>query len=310
MRKFWIDTDTASDDAVALVMALRWPDVDVVGVSLVAGNVPVEQGAKNALYSIQMATTKHVPVYIGCAKPLLRPIEFATWFHGPDGMGGMNYPDAIQKADSKHAVDALIETVKANPGEITLVTLGPLTNIATALTRAPEIAKLIPRCVIMGGAANVVGNVTPAAEYNIWVDPEAASIVFHSGMNMEMVGWELCRFEAAIFPAEMEQILGFGTELAKFTVDCNRTALDVCVRVQKADGLTLADPVAMAVALDPDTVVARRGHYFVEVETLSPFMRGNTCVDELGVTRRNPNMHVIWAIHNARWKEILYQLLR
>ncbi len=310
MRKFWIDTDTASDDAVALVMALRWPDVDVVGISLVAGNVPVEQGLKNALYSVQVSTKKHIPVYVGCAKPLLRPIEFATWFHGPDGMGGMNYPDAAQKPESKHAIDALIDTVKANPGEITLVTLGPLTNIATALTRAPEIAQLIPRCVIMGGAANVVGNVTPAAEYNIWVDPEAASIVFHSGMNMEMAGWELCRFDAALTPPEMEQVYNIDTDLARFAMDCNRTALEVCMRVQKAAGVTLADPVAMAIALDPETVVSRRGHYFVEVETVSPFMRGNTCVDELGVTRRTPNMHVIWAIDNARWKEVLYQTLR
>lgn len=310
MRKFWIDTDTASDDAVALVMAHRWPDVEVVGVSTVAGNVPVEQGTINALYSIEQAG-RRTPVYPGVAQPIRRPIEFATWFHGPDGMGGMNYPPASYAADdSKHAIDALIEAVKANPGEITLVTLGPLTNIALALMRAPEIARLIPRCVIMGGAANVVGNVTPAAEYNIWVDPDAAYIVFHSQMPMEMVGWELCRFDAALMPAEMQAVYEFKTPLAQFAMDCNKTALEVSVQVQKAPGVTMADPVAMAVALDPDGVITRKGRYFVEVECDSPYMRGNTNVDELGVTRRDPNMTVIWAINVPRWKDILYQTLR
>jgi purine nucleosidase len=241
---------------------------------------------------------------------LLRPIEFATWFHGPDGMGGMNYAAPTQQPQQAHAVYALIEAIKANPGEITLVTLGPLTNIALALSIAPEIARMIPRCVIMGGAANVVGNVTPAAEYNIWVDPEAAYIVFHSGMPMEMAGWELSRFEAALTPAEIDEVRTFGTPYAQFAMDCNKTALQVSIEVQKAAGVTLADPAAMAVALDPAYVVTRKGEYFVEVEHKSEFMRGNTTVDEINVLHRAPNMTVIWQIDPARFKEVLYRTLR
>ncbi len=309
MRKFWIDTDTASDDAVALIMAHRWPDVEVIGVSLVAGNVPVEQGSKNARYTLQQCGA-HTPVYIGCANPMMRTIEYATWFHGPDGMGGMFYPDPELPESAEHAIDALIAAVKAHPGEITLVTLGPLTNIATALIRAPEIAKLIPRCVIMGGAANTVGNITPAAEYNIWVDPEAAYIVFHSGLPMEMVGWECSRFEAALTPAELDALYASGSDLARFSVDINKHALRASVDIQQAPGVGMADPTAMAVALDAEYVVARRSSHFVEVETKSEFMRGNTCVDELDVLHRAPNMTVIWSLHAERFKEMLYKTLR
>ncbi len=308
MRKFIIDTDTASDDAVAILMAHRWPDVQVEAVTLVSGNVPVERGAQNALYTIQLCG-KATPVYIGCAKPMIRPHSYATWFHGEDGMGNMFYPDPIRAPESKHAVDAIIDTIKANPGEITLVTLAPLTNIATALLRAPEIASLVARVVIMGGAANVVGNVTPAAEYNIWVDPEAAKIVFQSGMPMEMVGWELSRFDAALTPAEMDAVRAFDTELAHFAMDCNKVALEVAMTVQGASGVTLADPVAMAVALDP-AIVTRKGSHFVDVETSSEMTRGQTVVDELNVLEQPANMTVIRAIDVARWKAMLYQCVR
>ena len=166
MRKFIIDTDTASDDAVAIAMALRWPDVEVLAITVVAGNVPLEQGTINARYTVELCGAQ-TPVYAGCAKPMLRDLVTATWYHGPDGMGDMNYPVPTTPLASGYAVDALIDLIKANAGEVTLVTLGPLTNLATALLRAPEIAGMVTRCVMMGGAACHVGNVTPAAEYNI-----------------------------------------------------------------------------------------------------------------------------------------------
>ncbi|MER3589547.1 MAG: nucleoside hydrolase [Mastigocladus sp. ERB_26_1] len=306
MRKFL--TDTASDDAVAIIMAHRWVDVHVEAVTIVSGNVSVEQGAKNALYTLEVckATT---PVYLGCAKPMLRECSYAHWFHGDDGMGNKYYTEAKSKPQSAHAVDVIIDKIKTYPGEITLVTLGPLTNIATALLRAPEIASLVQRCVIMGGAANTVGNVTPAAEYNIWVDPEAAKIVFHSGMPCEMVGWELSRHDAALTPTEIETVTNFGTETARLAMECNIKALDAGITIQSASGLMLPDPVAMAVALEPDIVI-RQGKYFVDVEITSQLTRGATVVDELGVMRKTPNMNVIWSIDVARWKEILYRCLR
>ena len=162
-RKFIIDTDTASDDAVALLMALEWEDVEVEVVTIVSGNMPVEQGSINARYTIELCN-KSTHVYVGADKPLKKKREHAEWFHGPDGMGGMNYPPPKEKAQDGSAIDVLIEKFKEKPGEITLVTLGPLTNIAIAINKDPSIVSCIKNIVVMGGASCSVGNVTPAAE--------------------------------------------------------------------------------------------------------------------------------------------------
>ncbi len=308
MRRFWIDTDTASDDAVAILMALRWPDVKVEGISIVAGNVPVEMGSRNARYTAELCGVE-VPVYEGARKPLMREPSWAHFFHGPDGMGGMNYPEPKRRAESAPAVGALIETIRTSPGEIHLVTLGPLTNIALALSLAPDLADKIPACYVMGGAANTVGNISPAAEYNIWVDPEAARIVFASGLRITMVGWELCRGEANLNDAEMEMVHGFNTERAHFAIDCNKVAIETNRAWLGDPGLSLPDPVAMAVALNP-AVLKRHSRHFVDVETLSELTRGMTVVDQLGVTKKPANVDVCWEIDVAIWKEMLYQTLR
>src|SRR5580700_11258033 len=168
-RTFLIDTDTASDDAVALIMALRAPDVQVAAITVVAGNVPLEQATRNALYTAELCGSS-VPVYAGAARPLLREPRDAQWFHGVDGLGDRGYPPPKRGSESKHAVDAIIEVIAANPG-IVVVTLAPLTNVALALARSPGIARNVSRCVIMGGNPCTEGNVTPAAEFNMWVDP-------------------------------------------------------------------------------------------------------------------------------------------
>jgi len=318
-RAFIIDTDTASDDAVALIMALRWPDVDVKAITMVAGNVGLEQATRNALYTVGL-TGKHVPVYMGASKPLTRKHENAQWFHGQDGLGDQGYPPPKQQAERKHAVDAIIETVKANPG-IVMVTLGPLTNIALAVSKAPEIVPLISRCVIMGGAACCVGNVTPAAEYNIWVDPEAAHIVFSSGLAAEMVGWELCRGDANLRQHDIDFIRDQNTTLGHFTIDCNSAAMQANFKQSNEIGIALPDPVAMAVALDP-SVVKRASRHYVMIEHQSELTRGMTVVDQLGVTgealnanvwsglrQHEANAQVVWEIDIPHWKQMLFQVL-
>lgn len=320
VRKFIIDTDTASDDAVALIMALRWQDVQVEAITVVAGNVPVNQGANNALYTAQLCGS-NVPVFVGAAQPLLRTYESAEWFHGKDGLGDQGYPPPQRHPESQHAVDALIDTIRANPG-IVLVTLGPLTNVALAVSRAPEIVHNVSRCVVMGGAACVVGNVTPAAEYNMWVDPDAARIVFHSGLPIEMVGWELCRGKYALNHEEIEQVRGFGTPLATFAMDCNSAALEAYFVQSGERSMALPDPVAMSIALDP-TLCTHTSQHYVDVETHSDLTRGMTVVDQLNVANdaRNrgvwsqlvsqpPNVKVCWEIDAARWKAALYSVLK
>lgn len=318
-RKMIIDTDTASDDAVAILMAHRWRDVEVLAVTVVSGNMRIEDGARNARYTVELCGAQ-TPVYVGCARPLLREPVHAYWYHGPDGMGGMNYPEPQLPVARGHAVDVLIETLKANASDVMLVTLGPLTNVAAALIRAPEIATMVNRVVIMGGAANTVGNVSPAAEYNIWCDPEAARIVYRSGLPIEMLGWETGRGAAALTDAEIAQVYALNTPFARFAMDCNLHALRLAKTWQGDPGMTLHDPTAMAVALDP-SVVKRKGRYRVDIETRGELTRGMTVVDERSTvgtqavftdewTVREPNVTVCWELDVARWKELLYSCLR
>jgi purine nucleosidase len=307
VQRYWIDTDTASDDAVAILMALRWPDVVVEGVSVVSGNLPVEMGARNARYTIELCGSD-APVYVGLDRPLLQEPSYAYFFHGEDGMGNMHYPDPKQPLASGHAVEAFIKAVNAAPGELTLVALGPLSNIAAALRLAPDLAQKISMCYVMGGAAACLGNVTPAAEYNIWVDPEAAQIVFHSGMPILMVGWEHCRGEANLVEADMAYVRSLNTPFADFTLDCNASALKTNREWLGEPGLPLPDPVTMAIALDP-SICTRRDKHYVDVETESELTRGMTVVDELDVMKRTPNIEVCWEIENKRWKETLYKCL-
>jgi purine nucleosidase len=319
-RVFLIDTDTASDDAVALLMALSHEDVRVAAITTTAGNVSVEQGTRNALYTVELCGSD-VPVYPGAAKPLVRPHQDATWFHGQDGLGDHGFGPQRRTAESKHAVDAIIETIHANPG-LTLVTLGPLTNIALALQREPGIAAHIGRTVVMGGNPCCEGNVTPAAEFNIWVDPEAARIVLHSGLLVELIGWQLCRGDAVLAPAEIDAVRGWNTPRARFAVESNSYARQALMTQTGEDGICLPDPVAMGIALDPSSATAWGDHY-VDVETHSELTRGMTVVDRLNVAvdARNretwcslidhpPNARVCWAIDVPRWKELLFSFLR
>ena len=221
-RKILIDTDTASDDAVALIMALRSPLVEVLAITIVAGNCSAEQATLNALYTAELCNSE-VPIYTGAAAPLQRTLETAHWFHGVDGLGDHGYAPSHRTAEPTHAVDAILATALANPG-IEIITLGPLTNLALALQRDPTIVDKISRCVVMGGAPCCEGNVTPAAEFNIWVDPEAAQIVFRSGLPIEMIGWQLCRNDAALNATEIAEVLALNTPLADFAIRCNSTA--------------------------------------------------------------------------------------
>lgn len=318
-RTFLIDTDTASDDAVALIMALRAPDVSVAAITVVAGNVDLQQATRNALYTVELCGAS-VPVYSGAEKPLRRAYQNATWFHGRDGLGDHNYPAPRRCAEPKHAVDAIIDTIEAYPG-LVLITLGPLTNVALALSKEPGIAAKVSRCVVMGGAPCCEGNVTPAAEYNIWVDPDAARKVMQSALPVELIGWQLCRGEAVLREPEIAHVQGFKTKLAHFAVECNSHARAAYKIRTGEDGICLPDPVAMCLALDP-TIGTDWSEHYVDVETDSELTRGMTVVDRLNVAADERNRDVwasalggrkakvCWRIDNARWKQALYAALR
>ena len=319
-RTFLIDTDTASDDAVALIMALKSPVVRVAAITTVAGNVDVHQATRNALYTAELCGTD-APVYAGAEKPLLREYQNATWFHGRDGLGDRNYPAPRKSPQQKHAVDAIIDTIEAN-AQLTVMTLGPLTNLALALAKRPAIAAKVGRCVVMGGAPCCEGNVTPAAEYNVWVDPEAARIVMLSGLPIELVGWQLSRGGAVLNERDIAHISGFDNTLSRFAIECNSHARQAYKRQTGEDGIALPDPIAMCLALDP-TIGTEWSSHAIEVETQSELTRGMTVVDRLNVTadernhavwaqalRTQHKARVCWSIDNKRWKEALFLGLR
>lgn len=316
-----VDTDTASDDAVALILALRAPEVEVKAITIVAGNVAVAQGSCNARYTVELCGAD-VPVYEGAARPLEREPRTASFFHGQDGLGDRGYPAPVRPPAAAHATTALVEGIRAHPG-LVLVTLGPLTNLALALREAPDIATKVGRCVVMGGAACTVGNVTPAAEYNIWCDPEAARLCFRSALPIEMVGWELCRGPANLTGDEIACCRALGTPLADFAIDCNATALEANRTLFHEPGIGLPDPVAMAIALDPG-LVTRQSRHAVDVECEGALTRGMTVVDQLDVVPRRlgdaagwppraaageAKVTVCWEIDVVRFKQRLFRSL-
>ncbi len=308
MRHFLIDTDTASDDAVALVMALTYPDVKVEAITAVSGNVHVDQAVQNALYTVGLCG-KQVPVYRGAEKPILRSLETAEYAHGRDGMGDIGLPLSGRIPAEGHGVTEIIETINRFAGNITLVTLGPLKNIALALLQDPSIAGKVKDCITMGGTGQGRGNVTPVAEYNIWVDPEAARIVFESAIPITMVGWDASLAYATFNLQEMEKLRSVGTPLAQFCVDIQKALNKFSVEKMNLEGFDLPDPLAMAVALDP-SVATMTKHLFVAIETESELCRGQTVVDHQAITKHKPNVEVVLKASREKFLRILYDAVR
>ena len=291
-RPFYVDTDTASDDAVALVIALRHPDIDVVGIGVVAGNVPLDMAVQNALYTRELVGRLDVPVHVGEAAPLTIELETAQNVHGGDGMGDIGLDLTGRTPDGDDAVQALLDASHRHAGELTLVTLGPLTNIARALERDPSLPERIPRTVIMGAVADHIGNVTPAAEFNMWADPHAVRAVLDSGLALEFVGWDISRKHAVVPPALADDLRSIGTPVADFCIGIQRVVEEFCATQTKLPGFDLPDPITMAYAIDPSIATeTRRLH--LEVETESELTRGMVVMDVLGFMGREPNALVV-----------------
>ena len=307
-RPFFIDTDTASDDAVALALALTDDCVNVVGIGVVAGNVPLDSAVQNALYTREVCGRDEVPVYVGADRPLVFELGTAQNVHGNDGMGDIGLPLTGRVPDPGHAVDALIEASHTHAGELTLVTLGPLTNIALAVRRDPTLTERISRVVIMGAAADHVGNVNPVAEFNMWVDPHAVQVVLDSGLPLEFVGWDISRRDAVIVPALADELRAIGTPLAEFCVDIQATVASFCATETKLAGFDLPDPIAMAYAIDP-TIATETRRMHLDVECDSATTRGMVVMDLLGFTRREPNALVVMHADHERFVDTLRAMM-
>jgi purine nucleosidase len=287
-RKIIIDTDPGQDDAVAILLALASPqEIDVLGITAVAGNVPLALTQKNARIVCELAGRHDVKVYAGCDRPLAHSLVTAEHVHGETGLNGPKLPDPTMPLQDQHAVDYIIDTLRSEaPGTVTLCPLGPLTNIATALQKAPDIAPRIQDIVLMGGAYFEVGNITPAAEFNIYVDPEAAEIVFKCGAPITVMPLDVTHKALVTKPRnDAFRALGtpVGTAVAQMT--------DFFERFDRekygSEGAPLHDPCVTAWLIQPDLFTGR--HINVEIETASPLTRGMTVADWWGVTDRAPN---------------------
>ena len=278
-------------------------------ITIAGGNVAFAQEVENALYTVQIAGRGgEVPVYPGCEWPLLHHHQTIESIFGSDGMGDSFFPTAIQQPEHEHAVDALVRLINANPGEFTIIAQAPLTNLAMAVRRDPSIAGKVRHLWVMGGTNNDLGNVTPAAEYNVWADPEAAKIVFHAGFPLTMVGWEICTRHGVIDAEATAEIEALQTTLSRFFMDINRPVRRHAMEEQGLAGTTHPDSIVAAMVVDP-AIMTRSGTYFVDVETRGELTRGATIVDLLGVLGKPPNVRVCLEADGARFRRLLTDIL-
>lgn len=310
MRRILLDTDTAGDDTIAIMLALKARDAVLEGITINCGNVDFDQQVENALYTIQVAgKSGKVPVYPGARHPLLRGWRTAEEVHGRDGMGDSRFPKAKQRPEERHAVDAIIETINSNPGEIDLVEIAPMTNLALAVRKDPGIVKKVRRFYFMGGSNQYLGNVTPAAEFNIWVDPDAAKVVMESGLRPTMVGWEICMRHGFLGGPELAEIEEMGTEESEFFLAVNRQVRRFMKKTYALEGTECTDSLTMSMVLDPRVATETR-KLFVEVDNTDGPSRGATIVDELGALRRKPNANVVYGASHERFREMLFRVLQ
>lgn len=264
MPRLILDTDPGIDDALALFLALASPEVQLEAITTVSGNVSIEHTTRNALALLELAGRPEIPVARGCAGPLLStPVEAAD-VHGANGLGGVILPEPQKRPVEQHAVDILIEKIMAEPGEITLVAVGPLTNLAVALRREPGLAQAVREVVIMGGALRVPGNVTPNAEFNIFVDPHAAHVVLHAGWPIRLV--TLDTTTRTLLKRELvEQLAANGspvTVLMKRMIDYY---CDIFGEARQLNAIQMHDPLCLAAALRPDFITWEEAYVDVEL---------------------------------------------
>ena len=306
-RKIIIDTDPGQDDAVAIMLALGSPELDVLGITAVAGNVPLRLTEKNARKICELAGRPETKVFAGAICPLVRALETAEHVHGKTGLNGPELPEPKMKLQEQHAVDFIVETLmREESGSVTLCPLGPLTNIALALIREPRIAARIRQIVLMGGGFFEGGNVTPTAEFNIYVDPQAADVVFRSGVPIVMMPLDVTH-KALTSAKRIAAFRGLGTRVGTATAEMLEFFERFDEKKYGTDGGPLHDPCVIAYLLEPGLFDGRECN--VAIETTSELTMGMTVIDWWGVTRRPRNAMVMREIDHDRFFALLVERL-
>ena len=275
MKKIILDCDPGHDDAMAILLAHGNPEIELVAITTVAGNQTLDKTSLNARRVATVAGIRDVPVAAGCDRPLTRELKTAGYIHGESGLDGPAFGEPTVPLDSRHAVDLIIELLMHSNGDLTLVPTGPLTNIAMAVRKEPRIVAKVKEIILMGGAYTR-GNTTPAAEFNIYVDPEAAEIVFRAGWPLTMVGLDLTH-QALATPAVLERIAALGTPVARIAVQLMEFFRQTYRRNAGFDSPPVHDPCAVARVIDPN--VMQCVNAFVAIETRGEYSSGMTVTD-------------------------------
>ena len=297
-----LDCDPGHDDAIALLLALASPEIRLLGVTTVSGNQTLEKTTANAIRVLDHVGRQDVPVAAGANRPLVRERHTAAEVHGESGLDGPSLPPPSRRSEQTHAIDWIASAVVASADPVTLIATGPLTNVALLLARHPELESELERIVLMGGAIGE-GNTTPAAEFNIWVDPEAASRVFQSGLDLTMVGLDVTH-RALMTPAHTERLASAGTA-GKLVADLYDFYARFHRREYGWEGAPLHDAVAVAHVIDPTLLTT--SHCGVVIDTGPEPSRGRTHVDLRRTMEWRPNCHVAHGIDSERFLELLIE---
>ncbi len=306
-RSIIIDTDPGQDDAIAILLALASPELEVIGITAVAGNVPLALTSANVRRVCELASRRDITVCAGADRPLLRKLVTAEHVHGKTGLNGADLPEPTMPLDPRHGAQFIVDTVMSRPDKsVTICTLGPLTNLAQALIRQPAIAPRIEQVVMMGGAYFEVGNITPAAEFNIYVDPEASKLVFEAGIPIVMIPLD-CTHQALTSRARVARLAGLGTPVGAAAAGWLDFFERFDVAKYGAEGGPLHDPCVIAYLLSPHLFEGKSVN--VEIETNSELTRGMTVVDWWGVTQRRKNATMLRRVDTESFFDLIIDRL-
>jgi purine nucleosidase len=302
-KRIIIDTDPGVDDAMTFLLALASPEIQLEALTTTQGNVTVEKATRNALSVLELCRASHVPVARGSEFPLVQPLRASEYVHGESGIGNSQLPEPRSQPISQHAVDFLIERVLAEPGEISIFPIGPLTNIAMAIRKEPRFAKAVKELVIMGGAILEYGNTTPQAEFNIYVDPHAAHIVFHSGIPITLIPLDVTH-KCIFLQPHVDRLMQFPSPVSRFIRDAIEIYLKYSLELGYS-GSALHDPLTLATIIQPELLTLKE--YYVDVDISGGVSMGKTFADILNVTKKPVNMKVAMHVRGNDFIELFMQ---
>lgn len=300
-RRVLLDTDPGIDDALAILLALASPEIELAALSVVHGNCSLSAAVRNALAVLALGAGGHIPVAVGCDRPLLRQPYMALEIHGDAGLGYARLPAAPFSPVAEHAVDLLIREILSAPGAVTLCAVGPLTNVALAIRKEPRIVDHVQQLIFMGGAFRADGNATPLAEFNVYADPHAAQIVFESRMPIIVMPWDITK-DVRISRADVDRLRARGGPIPQFVAEATQFYMDVHFTHFGYEGCAVNDPAALALAWMPE--LAELTPIAVAVETGSELTMGKTIGDFLQKTGAAPNIQLVTGFDRDRFVEL------